>query len=137
MKFSAKMIGQAAVIVMETQVSRAHLAHPELLLLEAGCRHGVSVFFLRRERNKTDLMVRSSMEEERRRAPLHCKFSQNAPCSPQHPSSSCGPSPPLAAPSGLHQHCPQPRAVQPWPEASRFPRSAHEPFLPETETNKI
>lgn len=49
MELPTKMVGQTTVIVMETEVSRAHLAHPKLLLLEAGGRHGVSVLFLRRD----------------------------------------------------------------------------------------
>ena len=40
------MVGQAAIVVMETQVGGAHLAHPQLLLLEDGGWHGVSVYIL-------------------------------------------------------------------------------------------
>lgn len=45
-KLPAEVVGQTAVVVMETQVSGTHLAHPQLLLLEAGGRHGVSVLLL-------------------------------------------------------------------------------------------
>lgn len=47
MKLSAKVVGQAAIIVVETKISGTHLAHSKLLLLEAGGWHGVSVFFLK------------------------------------------------------------------------------------------
>lgn len=74
---------------------------------------------------------RNFLTAERSSGHLHCEFPQAGPRSPQHPSSSCGPSPLPAAPSGLHQRCPLLPAVQPWPEAFQFPRSAREPFLPE------
>jgi len=45
-KFAPKMIGQSTIVVMETQVGGAHLAHPQLLLLEARGGHGVSVHIL-------------------------------------------------------------------------------------------
>lgn len=42
----AEVIGQSTVVVVKAQVGGAHLAHPQLLLLETGRGHGVSVFFL-------------------------------------------------------------------------------------------
>lgn len=50
MKLPTEMVSQAAVVVMEAEVGGAHLAHPQLLLLEAGSRHGVSVLLLKREK---------------------------------------------------------------------------------------
>ena len=49
----AKVIGEAAVVVMETQIGRADLAHPQLLLLEAGGGHGVPVLLLRGRQETT------------------------------------------------------------------------------------
>lgn len=46
-KLSTEMVGKATVIVMETQVGRAHLTDPELLLLEAWSRHRVPVYILK------------------------------------------------------------------------------------------
>lgn len=43
----SEVVGQATVIVVETQIGRAHLTYPQLLLLEARGWHGISVFFLR------------------------------------------------------------------------------------------
>lgn len=48
----AKVVGQATVVVVETQVGRAYLADTELLLLETGGRHGVSVLLLRSSEQK-------------------------------------------------------------------------------------
>lgn len=53
-KLPTKMVGQTTVIVVETQVSRAYLTHPKLLLLEAGGRHRVSVLLLRRHVQKRE-----------------------------------------------------------------------------------
>ena len=33
-QFAAKVVGQAAIVVVEAEVGGAHLAHPQLLLLE-------------------------------------------------------------------------------------------------------
>lgn len=46
-KLSTEVIGQSTVVVVKSQVSGANLAHPQLLLLETGGGHRVSVFFLR------------------------------------------------------------------------------------------
>lgn len=43
MKFPSEVVGEAAVVVVETEVSGANLTHSQLLLLEAGGRHGVTV----------------------------------------------------------------------------------------------
>ena len=50
-QFAAKVVGQAAIVVVEAEVGGAHLAHPQLLLLEAGRRHGVPVHVLKGERH--------------------------------------------------------------------------------------
>lgn len=43
MQFSSEMICESAVIIVEAEVSRAHLTHTQLLLLETGRGHGVAV----------------------------------------------------------------------------------------------
>lgn len=43
MKFPSEVVGEAAVVVVEAEVSGANLTHSQLLLLEAGGRHGVTV----------------------------------------------------------------------------------------------
>lgn len=48
----SEVISQSTVVVMQAQVGGAHLAHPQLLLLETGRGHGVSVFFLRNKAPK-------------------------------------------------------------------------------------
>lgn len=45
-QFPAKVVGEAAVVVVEAEVGGAHLTHPQLLLLETGGWHGVPVYVL-------------------------------------------------------------------------------------------
>ena len=46
MQFPTKVVGEATVVVMETEIGGADLTHPQLLLLETGGRHGVPVYVL-------------------------------------------------------------------------------------------
>jgi len=55
MKLPTKMVSQTTVVVMETKVSGAHLAHTQLLLLKAGGGHGVPVLLLRRRMKKDEM----------------------------------------------------------------------------------
>lgn len=62
MELAAKVVGQTAVVVVETQISRAHLANAQLLLLETGGRHGVSVFLLAEQAKGDKKGVKSQVE---------------------------------------------------------------------------
>jgi hypothetical protein len=42
-QFAAKVVGEPPVVVVDPQVRRAHLTHPQLLLLVAAGRHRVAV----------------------------------------------------------------------------------------------
>lgn len=47
MQFTAKVVGQTSVVVMDTKVGGANLAYTKLLLLVARCWHGVAIFNLK------------------------------------------------------------------------------------------
>lgn len=121
------MICQTSVVVMEPQVSRANLTHPQLLLLKAGGWHRVSVLFLvnkcHRIRKCKSLLQLNNFAWVNSLLPLH-------------PSSLCEPSPLLAEPFGPHPHFLQLQAAQPWPAASLFLHSAHGLSLPTAQHRK-
>lgn len=48
MEFAAEMIGQATVIIVNTEVGRAYLADPQFLLLIGRCRHRIAILHFRR-----------------------------------------------------------------------------------------
>lgn len=59
MQFAPKMISKATVIVMETKVCGTDLTNTQLLLLETGCRHRITVFLLSKIRKRLKLKLPS------------------------------------------------------------------------------
>ena len=56
MQLSAEVIGESVVVVVDTEIGRANLAHPQLLLLIGACRHGVAVLQLCRRLLLPDIL---------------------------------------------------------------------------------